>query len=86
MTDLYGYKYCIFYTIYHNGKFSHNYWKYQTVIGTTERDARAKLVDLDPTEDDLPGLHIRCEPWIHDYESLGRVYYRLVREFDGCAP
>jgi hypothetical protein len=82
MEDKFGYSVCLFTTVQHNGKFSHNVVGYKTVVATNETEAR-KLVTVEPPRhvEVYDGLVIDSEQWIHSVGCLGRAVRRMVTEF-----
>jgi succinate dehydrogenase/fumarate reductase-like Fe-S protein len=82
MEDKFGYSVCLFTTVQHNGKFSHNVVEYKTVVAANETEAR-KMVTVEPARhvELSSGLVIDSEQWIHSVGCLGRAVRRMVTEF-----
>jgi hypothetical protein len=82
MEDNFGYSVCLFTTVHHNGKFSHNVVGYQTIVAANETEARELAMVESPRHAELPdGLVIDTDQWIHSVSCLGRAVRRMVTEF-----
>lgn len=71
-----GYQFDIWRAIYHNGVFSHNSTRYETVHATNENEAR-EMLELKPEcSFTHPGLRVDgSEEYIYSVRYLGRVTY-----------
>jgi hypothetical protein len=77
-----GYSVCLFTTVLHNGKFSHNCVDYQTILADNAEEAK-KLVTLASPRKTVvsEALTIETEQWVHSVSYLGRAVRRMVTEF-----
>lgn len=82
---LFGFRFCLFTPIDHNGKFSHNMIDYVTVNARNEEEAISMIALKPKRHDEYPGMIIDADAqWIHSLKFLGRAKYvtRIEYEYD----
>jgi hypothetical protein len=77
-----GYSVCLFTTVLHNGKFSHNCVDYQTILADSAEEAKKLAVVDSPCKKVVSeDFTIETEQWVHSVAYLGRAVRRMVTEF-----
>ena len=81
--DIFGWRACIFTTVYLNGKFSHNVVDYRTVHGDNYEQALSGVTIELPKKIILKdGYTIETYQWLHDLQYLGKEVRRVIIEYE----